>query len=511
MNLLFYLQMNIQVFKKKDTLYTLILLLTAFSLRIINLGYSDYQGDEIKALFLPDSGQSISSFLLDQRKGPVQFIVTFLIKFINPMYSNELVTRLPFALAGIFAVLVFYKFLKLYFDEDTAFFSSFFLSTNGFLIAFSRIVQYQSFVILFMLLTLYFFGLAVKYETWRIRGIYMGFICWSISILSHYDGIFIFPFAFYLLFQVVKTLPNSKKTIISALLIFTFLVALFYIPFVLSISQSTLEYWENRLSGGGEKVSSSKYLFTVYHPIYTVHIYTLLASLGFARVLFDKLKKRSFSDTKTFIFLWFLVPAIFLELLVNIPGTHIFTYLIPLSFFLGYGVKTIKDFIFWFIKHNVANVLTYLGVFIVYAFLFLQSYAVYVDHTSEYPWEGEKFLIWEFPKPTPIFHLSMFGFPYYRNWEEIRNIVLSSENNGFYSTNERESISRYYIPLNKSSEKAGYYILIRNPQSFNETVTNVRVKTWIEKNLPIFTISKREKNIVEIYYIPDDFQLMPQS
>src|SRR3989344_5282848 len=366
MNLLFYLKMNIQVFKKKDTLYTLILLLTAFSLRIINLGYSDYQGDEIKALFLPDSGQNITDFLLDQRKGPIQFIATFLIKFINQMYSSELVTRLPFAIAGILAILVFYKLLRLYFDEDTAFFSSFFLSTNGFLIAFSRIVQYQSFVILFMLLTLYFFGLAAKYETWRTKGVYMGFICWTVSILSHYDGIFIFPFAFYLLFQTFKGRSSSRKTLVLALTLFITLIAVFYIPFILSLSQNTLEYWQNRLSGGGEKISSSRYLFTVYHPIYTIHIYTLLASLGLLSMLAQKLKKRSFFDAAMFISIWFIVPAIFLELAVNIPGTHIFTYLMPLSFFIGYGVKTIKDCIFWFIKHNIANVLAYIGIFIVF-------------------------------------------------------------------------------------------------------------------------------------------------
>ncbi|OGC46729.1 hypothetical protein A3F07_03715 [candidate division WWE3 bacterium RIFCSPHIGHO2_12_FULL_38_15] len=502
--------MNVQVFKKRDTIFTLILLFSSFILRMVNLGYSDYQGDEIKALFLPDQGQNISAFLLDQRKGPVQFIVTFFIKFINPDYSNEFLTRLPFALAGIFAVLVFYKFLKLHFKDEVAFFASFFLSTNGFLIAFSRIVQYQSFVILFMLLSLYFFSLALKNDNWRPKGVYFGIISWAVSILSHYDGIFIFPFVFFLFFKLIKTAPNIKKHLLFSFLTFTLLISVFYIPFIFSISQSTLEYWTNRLSGGSEKISSSKYLFTVYHPIYTIHIYTLLAALGFSRFVFEKIRKRILMDETFFILLWLLVTVVFLEIIVNIPGTHIFTYLIPLSFFIGYGIKTIKDLIFWFIKHYVANLVTYFGILIVFSFLFLQSYAVFVDHSNEYPWEGEKFLIWEFPKPTPIFHLSMFGFPYNRNWEEIRDIIISSQNNGYYSTNERESISRYYIPLNKSSEKAGYFVLIRNPQSFNETVTNLRVKTWIDNNLPVFTVSKSGKNIVEIYYIPDNFILTSQ-
>ncbi len=41
-------------------------------LHLVNLGYSDYQGDEISALPLPNSNQSLVDFLLTQKKGPVQ-------------------------------------------------------------------------------------------------------------------------------------------------------------------------------------------------------------------------------------------------------------------------------------------------------------------------------------------------------------------------------------------------------------------------------------------------------
>ena len=66
-----------------------VLLISAFYLRFANLGYSDFQGDEIKALLLPDSGQTISDFLLTQRKGPMQFFVTYILGIFDPSYRNQ--------------------------------------------------------------------------------------------------------------------------------------------------------------------------------------------------------------------------------------------------------------------------------------------------------------------------------------------------------------------------------------------------------------------------------------
>jgi len=51
------------------------LFLLAGVLRFVNLGYSDYQGDEIKALYNPKEIKS-AQFFLEQRKGPMQFLVT---------------------------------------------------------------------------------------------------------------------------------------------------------------------------------------------------------------------------------------------------------------------------------------------------------------------------------------------------------------------------------------------------------------------------------------------------
>ncbi len=56
-----------------------LLLATAITLRFINLGYSDFQGDEISAICHPSHFSSLIKFLgylLGQQKGPVQYLIT---------------------------------------------------------------------------------------------------------------------------------------------------------------------------------------------------------------------------------------------------------------------------------------------------------------------------------------------------------------------------------------------------------------------------------------------------
>ncbi len=147
----------------KENFLIILITVVAFALRFVNLGYSDFQGDEIKALFLPPNGTPFFEFIMDQRKGPVQFIITFLLKFIDPQYNSQLILRFPFALVGFFAVILFYKFVKIHFGKKIALFSTLFFATNGFMVAFSRIIQYQSFVIFFMIRN------ALKYKTLGFR------------------------------------------------------------------------------------------------------------------------------------------------------------------------------------------------------------------------------------------------------------------------------------------------------------------------------------------------------
>jgi 4-amino-4-deoxy-L-arabinose transferase-like glycosyltransferase len=505
--------------KSLSNIYLLFLLVLAAILRLINLGYSDYQGDEIKALYIPSPDQNIFSYLLDQRKGPMQFFITYLMKFIDPNFTNEFLMRLPFAIAGILAVVFFYKFVKMHFGKLPAFFAAFFLASNGFFVAFSRIVQYQSFVILFMILCLYFLTLAVKSEKLRVTGLYLGLIFWALSILSHYDGVFIAPFVLYLLFEWFKDPVLSKKSkikhFIFAGIAASVLLLSFYVPFVVTLSKDTKDYWLGRITGNvADKVSSSRYLFTAYQPIYVIHIYYGLFVLGFVTSLLLVLSKKigvikkyisKVSDVNillvTALFGWFALAFLCMEVLVKIPGTHIYTYLVPLFIIMSLGIKLIEhavELIFTKIA-LLGKMLFTAGSLAVIAFVFAQSYAVFVDNYQEYPWENETFFIWTLPRPSPTYHLSMFGFPYYRNWEGIKKFTTMHPDVTAYSTNERVTIARYYMGMEKGSDEAGFFIYIRNPQSFINDIKEEKNAYWVSKYTPVYTFTRNGHDLVRVY------------
>ena len=484
---------------KAKLLPVVFLVFATLWLRLVNLGYSDYQGDEIKALSLPGSDQGLVGFLIEQRKGPVQFIITYLINLVHPTFSSEFLTRLPFALTGILAIFFFYQFVKLHFGSKTALYATLFLTVNGIFIGLMRIVQYQPFVILFSILALYTLSLALKSEKWKIAGIYAGISFWALALFAHYDGVFIAPFVVYLLYRWYNKYPdlsakNKIKHIAIPGAVCTLLLASFYAPFFLSISRDTQAYWLSRATGIQEKAepSSSIVTFRLYNPLFVIYIY-----LAFG--LLSLLKIRSIFP----IVLWFLFPWIIFEGVIYDPGTHIYTYLIPATILLSIGVGVFEDGIKKLTKGKYGIALSASGLAIAFVLLFSLSHFIFIDHTPEYPWEERRFLFWTLGKPDTEAHIWAFGFPYYRHWEEIGEFVSSTENNGFYSTNEKKSIAFHYVPYQFNIDKSRNYIHIHNPQSFRDKLSDDKIRYWTKRYHPVKVFENEGRVVAEIYNMPE--------
>jgi 4-amino-4-deoxy-L-arabinose transferase-like glycosyltransferase len=493
-------------------------------LRLVNLGYSDFQGDEIRAQYLPVQGEGFFDFLMRQRKGPFQFIISYLISFADPSYKNYFIDRLPFALAGIFAIYFFYKFAVIMFNKRVAFFASLFLATNGFFVALSRILQYQGFVFLFCALALYYFALLYKNPT-KIKYLYMGMFVWGLSMLTHYDGLFIAPFIIYLLalwWAGLKSASPKYKLlhILASGVVPALLIIVFYGAMVMSLSLETKQYWEGRLTGTtSAKSAGTSYLFRVYQPYLALQVYLALTGLAlvlgaFNGISFIKtLVKRNVNwspekffnvqlDRKSFLalFVWLAFPLLFMEKLVSIPGTHIYTYLLPLSFLMAASINWLYEKA---TKVKIISLITNSLIIIFFSFVFYQSYMIFVDNTKEYPWENESFLFWEFRTPDiSRYHLSLFGFPYYRNWQAISDYIKEYPEVTAYTSNENNSITNYYLKLEKDTDKAGFYVYIRYPQTFKNITNNEKYLYWSSNNPPVFTISRRGNALVNVYLMP---------
>jgi hypothetical protein len=477
-----------------------VLFLTFITLwfHLVNLGYSDYQGDEVKALSFAQSGQGFIDGLLQQKKGPTQFIATYLINLINPNFTNNFLTRLPFALAAIFAIYFFYKLVDLHFGKKIALLASLFLTTNGLVIGLTRIVQYQSFVMLFSIAALYSFSLAVYKENWRLKGLYAGMLLWAAAILSHYDGIFIAPFAAYLLYQwFTKTTSLSTSQKIKHLSIIAAvagtLLAIFYIPFLFSVSEDTKSYWSFRLGITDTKagLSSSVTNFRLYNPLLVFYLYVIFGHFSIPKI------KQILP-----VLLWFLLPWEVLELVIFDPGTHIYTYLIPAAILLAFGLVVIEEFTINIFGNNFGKLMNYAGWVILFAFLASLSHFILIDHTPEYPWENRGYFSWVLSKPETKGDLWIFGFPYYRHWEEIGQFVEANSTSGYYSTNEKTSIVEKYLPPSEYQydlEQSTCYIHIENPQSGKNKLANEKILYWTKNHQPDKVFKNNGIPVAELY------------
>ncbi|MEJ2599701.1 MAG: glycosyltransferase family 39 protein [Anaerolineales bacterium] len=484
--------------QKLGYLPVVFLIFTTLWLHLVNLGYSDYQGDEISALPLQGSNQNLIDFLLTQKKGPVQFLVTQLVKFVDPGFSNRFLARLPFALAGILAIYFFYKLVDLHFGKKVALYAALFLSANGLIVGLTRIVQYQGFVMLFSVAALYALSLAVSKEQWRIKGLYIGMLLWALALLSHYDGIFIAPFAAILLYRWYSTNPEiphetRRKHLIISSIVAILLLVVFYIPLLFSLSDQAKLYFSSRLIANDINTSlvSSVTTFRIYNPLIVFYIYLVLGNLSLFK----------FREAYP-VLAWFLFPYQVLDILIYEPGTHIYTYIIPATILLGLGLAALEG---WMVKilGRVGEVVNFGGLVLLFAFITSLSHFIFVDHTPEYPWENRGYLAWMIQLPqVRTTDLWLFGFPYYRHWDEVAAYVKSNSDIKAYATNEKMSISDFHISLAYDPNKAGYYIYVHNAQSFKDTIANDKVRYWT-KNYPPDKVFKNDgRVVVEIYKMP---------
>ena len=477
----------------------LFLIFVTLWLRLVNLGYSDFQGDEIKAMWRPAPNQSLLAYLYTQRKGPVQFLVSYLVKIIDPSYSSEFLLRLPFTLVGILSIYFFYRLVNLHYGKKVALYATFLFSTNGFFIGLMRIAQYQPFVILFSILALYAFSLALQQERWRFKGIYLGVLFWVVSLFSHYDGIFFSPFAFYLLYHWYNqnsNLPTKArlKHLVIPFATSVMVLALYFVPFILSFPDSNLDYWMVRMKGSslpGSEQSSSILIFNLYNPILAVYVYPILGLLSLARI------KKVIP-----LVIWFAFPWLILEIAIFDPGTHIYTYLIPAIIMSALGLQILEEILAKLLGNLWGARLNLLWLGMLFGSLAGISHLIFVDHTPEYPFEKRRILLWTIGGPLDRYKVWSFGFPYYRRWEDIGTYITSMTGIRYYYSNEQSAIASYYVPYDNSVKFAGAYIYIHNPQSFKQREDKVKAIYWRSRYSPVKAFEYNGRVVAEVYDMP---------
>ncbi|HSM59125.1 MAG TPA: glycosyltransferase family 39 protein, partial [Candidatus Sulfomarinibacteraceae bacterium] len=414
------------------TMFALLLLLTIV-LRYPNLSYKEFQGDEgvimerAAAALLGDDAQ-----LFLHQKGPVEILI--------PLFTwglggsiNEFWTRLPFTAAGVLTVLAVYLLARAWIGKAPALLAAFLFTINGFAVAFSRIVQYQSFVMLWTVLAVLY---AVRFRrSGRGLDLSLSAAFMAAGLLAHYDALMVAPLLAWLVaarIRVSERVPWSKLATATA--IGAVLLATFYVPFAVS---PTLADTGRYLLGdrlGGSLFSWSGLdawrMATYYNSTYYVAALLLLALVAGWRL-------RNHPSYPVLLGLP-LVPLLFYTVAVADPRTHIYTIFPGAAILAAGGAYMLWNTLPSPVIRRIASLLLllYLAVSTVYVYLLFVDVAV----ERQRNWETAQIPMypttWEEP---PLYGL--FGFPHQSGWRVAATLSYDWP----YASNEEQEVSGWYM------------------------------------------------------------------
>jgi hypothetical protein len=296
------------------------LVILASSLRLIELGYSEFQGDEARATLLAaDVASGVDNILLVHQKAPGEVLLP------AASYSllgtlNEFNSRLPFSIAGITALLMAYGLARRMMEElpngkqyahTVGIIAMAILTVSGYLIAFGRLLQYQSVVLLCHLSAAWLCWRF--YESGPVRNskgvatiqpnLIVAAIISGVGLIAHYEGILIVPVLLLLfglgVYRHRVAIKDAARMIGATAFMLLLVPACFYVPFVTSPSFAvTSEYVLRRVSKqGGVGILYNNVPFYInltsfYETSYQVVTRTVLAISAFCVWLFAYVRPR---------------------------------------------------------------------------------------------------------------------------------------------------------------------------------------------------------------------------
>ncbi|MGD8968354.1 MAG: glycosyltransferase family 39 protein, partial [Anaerolineae bacterium] len=250
-----------------------------------NLGYSEFQGDESRAMLMAAGvvrGEDDILFL--HRKGPAEILIPTVFYALHGT-TTEFTARLPFALASIAGVLIVYALTRRLLPQRTAAapIAAGLLAVDGYLVAFGRLVQYQSIVFLMMSLAAW-----CAYGWYRDRRSVLAFLAalfLAVGTLAHYEAILVTPFIAWLFWSRGRRENWSPRQwiqrVLSPVVFFIIVWGIFYVPFVRHphFLADTAEYIAAERIGGDllyNNLETTFFRATFYNSTY----YILFLGLG---------------------------------------------------------------------------------------------------------------------------------------------------------------------------------------------------------------------------------------
>jgi hypothetical protein len=224
-----------QALSYADVLFFLIPMAVAAFFSFSHLGYSDYWGDEMNGLLRAVSIiNGRPETLFEHTKGPVEILLPAIFGLLTGRFE-PFVLRMPFALTYTLGVGTYYLLARRLFGRNPGILAALVLALNGLCLAFGRIVQYQSVVVLMVglsLLAAFYF-----YRRGEAKYLSLAFLFVGLGLLAHYDVLLALPPIGYLVWRRYgwewPAWKSARFKLIGAGGLFLAVAALFYVPFFL--------------------------------------------------------------------------------------------------------------------------------------------------------------------------------------------------------------------------------------------------------------------------------------
>jgi 4-amino-4-deoxy-L-arabinose transferase-like glycosyltransferase len=549
------------------------LILIAAFFRLTNLDYSEFQGDESRAMLMAAGvirGEDDILFL--HRKGPAEILIPT-VSYALQNSATELTARLPFALASLAGILTIYALTRGLFPRRAfaAPAAAGLLAVDGYLVAFGRLVQYQSIVFLMVALAAWCFYR--WYENEKPVLPVLGALFLAVGTLAHYEAILVTPFLAWLYWTRGRrdrwSLRRWVQHALGPVAVFSIAAGIFYIPFVRHphFLADTAGYITEGRIGGGLLYNNIQDVFlraTFYNSTYYIVFLSLgalvlvvyqlrralrppgvatavqltfitglvvaifspqtlvveglsLAIVPFALVLGVLIASPRVSDTLKATLLWFGVPFIVALFLTDRPKTHVYTMFPAWAILvgvatsqLGANLKSRLNAGAWTVRALKAGAILAGGALLVVFGYYM--YIVFVRNTPDFRRGG-------YPDTRPPFYVTVYGdwepsgggfaFPHRGGWKAVGALYAQGVLQGSFRSNEEAITTSWYTRQAPwCGESPDYYFI----SHVTHDRWNIRPNRVRRDNNHIGNVWAEGELVLEIYTskpvdAPVDYQL----
>ncbi|MBX3015827.1 MAG: glycosyltransferase family 39 protein [Caldilineaceae bacterium] len=494
----------------------LVLLLVGGLYRFVHLGYAEFQGDEARlALRAAEILQGYEGTLFVHKKGPVEILLPTIIYALTN-HLTEASARLPFAVANFTAIFAMLLLGRRLFGPLAGWVAALVIALDGYLIAFGRVVQYQSMVLLTTLLLIL---ILQRVSSTRMaaqtltRYLGLGVLFFVTGLLAHYEVLLVGIPALFLLWQLVQRVglwPLIRAALVPVG-IGMLLLASFYLPFALypEFSDTSAYLVDYRLGLGGlynnlasffqrtTLYSSTYYLLwlilgtlmalfqlyrralppvgrwlasalvlvglaiTIYRPAWFIVNGQDYTGLFFFWVLLSAWLWAS-QPAERLVWLWFggiLLIALFLT---AIPNTHVYSFFIPWALLMGMISEQAWQRLRQWRALPLARGLAATGAAVLIVLFGFYEYQLFVYHGVEVlrTWPVNRPAGYWTTYAEPV-EIAIFGFPLNNGWKAVAGLYAQGALTGPYATNTRDEIAEWYTRGygNCPRDEPNYYIL----------------------------------------------------